>query len=271
MDLLLHDIRFGVRTLIRNRVFTAFAVLTLGLGIGANTAIFSVIDGVLLKPLPYANGDRLLLIRQSAPLAGRANANVAIKELYDYREQTAAFDALVEYHQMNFDLLRHGDPDRVNTGVVSHDFFDVLGIKPLLGRTFRADDDRPGADAVLVLSHSYWEKTFGSDPQIIGRVFEMNDRPHTVVGVLPAVPMYPQENDVYMSVSACPFRAAAEKRINQNRRAFAALTVFGRLKPGVTQARANADVDAICGRFTSENRGVYAASSGFMATTLPVR
>jgi putative ABC transport system permease protein len=271
MEQLFRDVRFGVRTLLKNRGFAALAILTLGLGIGANTAIFSVIDGVLLKPLPYANGDRLVLVRQSAPLAGRANSGVSIKELYDYREQTQAFDALVEYHQMNFDLLKRGEPDRVNTGVVSHDFFDVLGIKPILGRSFRADDDKPGADAVLILSYSYWQTKFGGDPAIVGQVFEMNDRPHTVVGVLPNVPHYPQENDVYMSVSACPFRAAAEKRIDQNRRIFSGLTVFGRVKAGVSRERASTDVETICSRFTHANPTVYRPGSGFTATTLPVR
>ena len=154
MEQTVQNIRFALRMLRKNRAFAAFAILTLGLGIGANTAIFSVIDGVLLKPLPYTSGERLLLVRQSAPLAGRPNTSVSVKELYDYREQTASFDALVEYHQMNFDLLKQGEPDRVNTGVVSHDFFNVLGIAPLAGRTFVADDDKPGAEAVLVLSHS---------------------------------------------------------------------------------------------------------------------
>src|ERR1700733_6421314 len=252
MEEFVRDIRFGLRTLLKQRGFTLLAVLTLGLGIGANTAIFSVIDGVLLKPLPYANGDRLVLVQQSAPLAGRPNTGVSIKELYDYREQTGAFDALVEYHQMNFDLLKRGEPDRVNTGVVSHDFFDVLGITPILGRSFVASDDAPGADAVLILSYSYWQTRFGGDPHILGQVFEMNDRPHTVIGVLPNVPHYPQENDIYMSVSACPFRAAAEKRIPQNRRAFAGLTVFGRLKPQVSRERATTDVETICGRLTRD-------------------
>ncbi len=189
---------------------------------------------MLLKPLPYTNGDRLVLVRESAPLAGRPTVGVSIQELYDYREQSHAFDALVEYHQMNFDLLQRGEPDRVNVGVVSHDFFNVLGISPILGRTFAAADDALGADAVLIISYSYWQTKFGGDPAIVGQVFQMNDRPHTVVGVLPNVPHYPQENDVYMPVSACPFRAAAEKTLAQNRRNFV-LTVFGRLKPGVSR------------------------------------
>ena len=130
------DVRYTARTLGKNPGFAVVAVVTLALGIGANTAIFSVISGVLLKPLPYANGDRLVLVRQSAPLAGRADAGVSIKELYDYREQSSVFSNLVEYHQMNFDLLKRGEPDRVSTGVVSHNFFDVLGIKPILGRAF---------------------------------------------------------------------------------------------------------------------------------------
>jgi len=137
---------------------------------------------------------------------------------------------------------------------VSPNFFNVLGIAPILGRTFVADDDKPGAPAVLVLSYSYWQKKFGGDRSIVGQVFEMNDRPHTVVGVLPNVPHYPQENDVYMPSSACPFRAAAEKRINQNPRAFAALNVFGKLKPGVSRERAAADVDVICRRFAGDDK-----------------
>jgi putative ABC transport system permease protein len=265
------DIQYGFRTLARNRIFSVLAIVTLGLGIGANTAIFSVISGVLLKPLPYTNGDRLVLVNESAPLIGRQTFGVSIKELYEYREQAADFDKLVEYHQMNFDLLNRGEPTRVNTGVVSHDFFNVLGIQPILGRTFLAEDDRPGADAVLVLSYSFWQQKFGGDPRIVGQVFQMNDRPHTVVGVLPNVPHYPQENDVYMSVSACPFRAAAEKTIDRNRRAFGGLIVFGHLKPDVSRARANGDIAAIAARFAKENPTVYRPGSGFTATTLSVQ
>jgi putative ABC transport system permease protein len=271
IDQLLNDVRFGVRTLLKNRGFALLAILTLGLGIGANTAIFSVVYGVLLKPLPYADSDRLVLIRQSAPLIGRADAGISIKEYFTYREQASAFEGLVEFHQMNFDLLKRGEPDRVNTGVVSPNFFRVLGIQPFLGRTFVPDDDKPGAPAVLVVSHSYWQRKFGGDRNIIGEVFEMNDRPHTVVGVLPDVPHYPQENDVYMPTSACPFRSAAERRIGQNARVFSILNVFGKLKPGVTREAAAADVDVICRRFTADDPTAYRAGSGFTATTAGVR
>jgi predicted permease len=271
-DELSQDIRYGLRSLARSPGYAALAMLTLGLGIGANTAIFSVINGVLLKPLPYEHGDRLVVVRQSAPLSGQAQVGVAIAEYFDYREQAEVFDGLVEYHQMNFDLLNRGEPDRVNTGVVSHNFFELLGIKPILGRSFVAADDQHGAEAVLMLSHTYWRQKFGGDPGIVGQVFEMNDRPHRVIGVLPEVPHYPQENDVYMPVLACPFRAAAERNIPQNRRAFQALSVFGRLKPGASQGEAATAISTINQRFVSDYPAVYrAASSGFQATTVEVR
>jgi putative ABC transport system permease protein len=271
IDELRADIRYGIKTLTKNRAFALLAVLTLGLGIGANTATFSVLNGVLLKPLPYANGDRLVLIRQSAPLANQQNVGVSISELYDYREQLASFDGLVEFHQMNFDLLRRGEPDRVATGVVSANFFDVLGIEPFLGRTFVESDDTRGADAVLVLGHSYWQTRFGGARSIVGQVFEMNDRPHTVIGVLPLVPHYPNEVDVYMPTVACPFRSAAERQINRNRRAFSALQVFGLLKPGAEAATAAAEVSTVGGRFRQDFPAVYRPErTGFQARTAAV-
>lgn len=268
---LLHDLRYASRGLVRSPGFALVAIATLGLGIGANTAVFSAIDGLLLKPLPYEQPDRLVLIRQSAPGAGRPNVPVSIKEYFDYRDGSRAFERLVEYHQMSFDLLRQGEPDRVDTGVVSHDFFDVLGIRPLLGRTFRAEDDQAGAQPVLVLSYRYWRSKFAGDPEVVGKVFEMNDRPHVVVGVLPDVPHYPAENDVYMPVLACPFRAAAEKQIAQNRRAFANLNVFGRLNTGVSPHAAAAEVGAVAARFTGDNPAAYRRTSGFQSTTVGVQ
>ena len=139
---------------------------------------------------------------------------------------------------MNFDLLKRGEPDRVNAGVVSHDFFNVLGITPILGRTFVRTDDAPGADAVLILSYSYWQTQVRRRPGIVGQVFQMNDRPHTVVGVLPNVPHYPQENDVYMPVSACPFRAARRADASRRIAGISSADGFGRLKPGAHARRA---------------------------------
>ena len=263
--------RYAWRALRRQPGYVAAVIVTLGLGIGANTAMFSVIDGVLLKPLPYPGSDRLVLIKEASPLAGQDEVGVSIRELYDYREQLKDFDGLVEFHSMSFDLMNRGEPDRVSTGVVSANFFDVLRVGPVLGRTFVASDEGHGAAAVLVLSYEYWQTRFGGDPKIIGQVFEMNDRPHTVVGVLPPMAQYPQNCDVYMPSIACPFRARGEQQMAEGRRrAFSALTVFGRLKPGVTVERAAADVAMVANRFNRDFPAVYEPSDGFRANAVPL-
>ena len=147
IDTLAQDLRFALRNLRKYPSYTAVVLLTLALGIGANTAIFSVVHAVLLRPLPYAHGDRLIEIRQQAPKIGVANAGVSVKEINDYRTQTDALDAVVEYHQMSFNMLGRGEASRVQTGVVSANFFDVLGVTPLLGRTLprrRRFEERAG-------------------------------------------------------------------------------------------------------------------------------
>jgi putative ABC transport system permease protein len=262
---LVQDIRFGLRTLRGNPGFTALAIVTLALGIGANTAIFSVINGVLLRPLPYRDPDQLVLLQQRAPGAGFDALPFSIKEVVDYRDELQTLDSVVEYHSMSFTLLSHGEPDRVLTGVVSHDFFEMLGVPPLHGRSFTAEDEVLDADAVLMLSHEYWQQRFGGDPGIVGEVFEMNDRPHTVVGVLPPFPQYPRDNDVYMPTVACPFRANGERVMHENRAAFRALSAFGRLAPDATLANATADVATVAARFQSSYPETYDEGSGFAA------
>src|SRR6185295_10729130 len=193
-----HDLRYGVRRLRGNPGYTLVVIIVLALGIGANTAIFSLVNGVLLQPLPYEGGDRLVILRQSAPKAGVENLPFSVKEIEDYRAATQTFEAVVEYHNMGFTLLGHGDPEQTNTGVVSWQYFDVFGIRPVLGRTFRAEDEVHDAPPVVLLSHEYWRRSFGSDPKIVGQTFRMNGKVHSVIGVLPPIPQYPDENDVYM-------------------------------------------------------------------------
>ncbi len=269
--MLMQDVRFALRTLRKNPGFTAVAVLTLALGIGANTAIFSLVHGVLLRPLPYLDDGDLVVLRQKAPKAGIDNLAFSVQEVYDYRDQNQSLGSLVEYHNMTFTLLGRGEPERVRTGVVSAEFFDLLGVKPLHGRTFRAEDDVPGAEAVLVLSHPYWQRSFGGDSAIVGQVFEMNNRPHTVVGVLPQIPQYPNENDVYMSVSACPFRAGGEQARVENRSAFRGLTVTARLAAGKTLEDARADLAHIGHRFEADFPDTYSEDQGYAITAEPLK
>ena len=171
------DVRFAVRTLRKRPGFTFAAIITLALGIGANTAIFSVISGVLLRPLPYERGADLIYLRQPLALADIPNAGFSTPEVSDYREQTRSLAGIGDYHSMPFILLGQDEPRRVQTGVVSANFFDVLGVNPALGRTFRPGEDSPGATPVLVLSHDFWRTEFGSDPSIIGRTYLRDERP----------------------------------------------------------------------------------------------
>jgi putative ABC transport system permease protein len=267
-ETLLQDIRYGLRILIKSPGFALTAILTLALGIGANAAIFSVVYGVLLRPLPYQNGARLVVLHQQASRANLPNVPFSAKEFFDYRDGNHTLDAVVEHHTMNFLLLGADSAERVNTAVVSANFFDVLGVKPLLGRTFVASDESHHADAVLVLSYEYWKGRHGGDPSIVGKVFQMNNRPHTVIGVLPSIPQYPVENDVYMPTSQCPFRSSPNFIANRQARM---MTAFGRLKAGVPLEQAQADLSTIAHQLEKEYPQAYPKSYGYAMTVAPLR
>jgi predicted permease len=267
LETALQDVRYGLRSLRTTPVFTAVVVLTLALGIGANTAIFSVVNAVLLRPLPYASGEQLVAVQQEAPAAGVASMGLSPLEVQDYRASSDVLDGVVEYHSMTFTLLGGVEPQRVVTGVVSWNFFDVLGVAPVLGRGFRSSDEGPNADAVLLLSHAFWQRKMGGDPGVIGRRFEMNDRVHTVVGVLPSLPPYPDANDVFMPASACPFRSAPA--VTENRQA-RMLRAFARVRSDVPLDRAKAEVGVLADRLRAQYPEAY-PSLGFRADLRPVR
>ena len=262
------DIRYGLRVLVKNPGFSLAAILTLALGIGANTAIFSLVYGVLLRPLPYLKGDQLVVLHQDSPKSHQLDFPFAYKEIVDYREQTHTLQDVVEHHTMNFLLIGTDTAERVETAVVSHNFFDVLGVKLLMGRTFVAADEAHGAPAVLILSYKYWQAHQSGDPNIVGKVFKMNNRPHTVIGVLPPIPQYPTESDVYMPTSACPTRSSEQFKSN---RAFRMMTAFARLKPGVTLQQAQADLSIVGNNMMRENPKIYPASDGYSINVSPLR
>jgi predicted permease len=267
-ETLVQDARYGVRNLVRNPGFAFVVMLTMALGIGANTAIFSVVNGVLLRPLPYRDGDQLVVLRQQQPLAGVEDMNFSYQEILDYRT-ARSLDGVVEFHNMWFILLGRAEPERVSTGVVSANFFDVLGVKPLYGRNLQESDDAHGAPAVLLLSHAYWRKNFGGDPSVVGKVFQMNDRPHEVIGILPPVPQYPLEVDVYMPTSACPFRSGKPAIENRNFRIVR--TAFARMKPGVTLEKTHADLSVIAARLEQDYPQQYPKERGYRAAAFPLQ
>ncbi len=262
MSTFIQDIRYGFRMLRKNPGFTLVALLALALGIGANTALFSVVYGVLLKPLPYAQGRELVVLRQDFPKAKAANVGFSVKEIQDYREQAKSLAQIEQYHQMSFVLLDGQEPDQVHTGVVSARFFDLLGVKPYLGRLFNSADDKAGADAVLVLSYNFWQTRYGGDRSILGRHFRMNDKVHTVIGVLPPVPQYPRENDVYMPTMACPFSSSPQAIADRSARMMQA---FGRLKPGADVQSGNNEVSLVATRLQKQYPTDYPAERGFTA------
>ncbi|MGZ5005536.1 MAG: ABC transporter permease, partial [Chthoniobacterales bacterium] len=258
------DFGYGLRGLVRNPGFTAVVVLTLALGIGANTAIFSVVHGVLMRPLPYRAPERLVILNQAAPKIGEQSFGFSVPDFTDFHERTRAFSAMSEYHSMWFILLGRPDPERVQTGVVSDNFFDLLGVKPLLGRTFLPGEDKQGAAPVLVLSYNYWKKSFAGDPMVVGKVFQMNDKPHTVVGVLPPLPAFPNVDQVFMPAAACPFRGADRVLTNRNGRIIS--HVFARMKDGVSHAQALSDAQRIGAELAAAYPQNYPTTDGYTVT-----
>jgi putative ABC transport system permease protein len=268
LSMLRQDSAFALRMMAKNVGFTIAAIVVLGLGIGANTAIFSVVNAVLLKPLPYEHGERLLLLRQGTSRAGQLGRTVSVPELLDYRRQNRSLDALVEYHNMQFILLGRNEPERVETGVVSWNFFDVLGVKPLAGRMFEPDDERLDAPPVLLLSYEYWLRSFGGDPTVVGKTFRMNDKAHAVIGILPPFPQYPEQNDVYMPSSACPFRSNPQTIANRQGRM---VRMFGRMKPGVKPSQAEADLSTVAASMQREFPKDYPEDSTLKVETTPLK
>ena len=254
IEMFRQDGGFALRMMRKNKGFTVLVICILALGIGANTAIFSVINGVLLRPLPYADGNRLVSIDQTAPKSGQGSQAFSVHEIEDIRTQSQTLESVVEYHNMQFDLLGVGEPQRINTGVVSANFFDVLGVKPLYGRTFVPDDDKLGAPAVLVFSYEYWIRVYGGNPNIVGTTYRMNDKMHTLVGILPPMPQYPDENDVYMPTSACPFRSNPKFIASRDSRM---MTVFGRLRPGKTIEQAQSELNGLESHFQHDFPDAY--------------
>ena len=267
LETVLQDVRYGLRALRKNPGYATAAILTLALGIGANTAIFSVVHGVLLQSLPYGGGDRLVRVRVDAPGAGISDGLFSPPEMDDIRTRTRSLDAVAEYHSMWFVLLGKTEPERVQTGVVSANFFDLLGVRPIHGRTFLSGEDKHGAEAVLVLSHDYWMRAFGGDASVVGKVFRMNDRAHTVVGILPPIPGYPADNDVYMPVSACPFRSDPMMETNRDG---GMLRVFGRRKPGLTLEDNRRDLQELADRVALDHPEAYPSSIRLSISPVPL-
>jgi putative ABC transport system permease protein len=251
------DLRFGLRMLRKNPGFTAVVVLTLALGVGANTAIFSVVYAVLLKPLPYANSQQLVNVSQAQPQEGVALTGWSYPNFAELRQQNQVFREMAGAQQHQLTLTGQGEPSVVNTSVVTPEFFSLFGEQPLAGRIFEPADGKHGAQPVVILSENLWRSTFGANPQIIGSSITLDQRSFTVVGIMPAKFRFPQLSEseqLWIPLAQDPlFGGWMERRGGHW------LQVTGRLLPGVTMAQAQAEMDAISAslarEFPAENHG----------------
>src|SRR5438128_1290764 len=201
---LLTDFRFALRSLARVKGLAITVVVTLALGIGANAAIFSVVRGVLLRPLVNRDQDRLIYIRQSAPGIGVENANFSVPELRDLQTSVKSLAAFGDFSTIGFTMIGLGEPRVVRAGVVGGSYFDVMGLNPVLGRLLNASDDGPKAAGAAVLTHRFWSSTLNSDPGVIGKTIRLGPGTATVVGVLePSLP-YPAETQIIANVVTSP-------------------------------------------------------------------
>ena len=262
---ILRDIRLAARSLSRTPAFTALSVITVALGIAASTAVFSMVNGALLKRLPYAADRRLVRIWQ--PNANNPEGRLSVPELDDYRK-VAGLVGISEYHSMPFQFYGRGEPQRVQTGVVSDNFFDLLGVKPIVGRGFVRGEERVGAPNVILLSHRYWMEEFGGDRSIVGTKFTMNDRVGTIIGVLPPLPVYPDNNDIWMPAGQCPFRSAPQVMNSRNGRM---LQGFAVTKPGVTADAAHRQLEQVSRNLHAAYPADYQPAAKRTIASVPVR
>src|SRR5512132_632497 len=186
MNTLLADIKFGARMLLKSPMMTFIALLALTLGIGANTAIFSVVNAVLLRSFPYADADRLVMVWEKRQGARTDQNVINLGNFFDWKEQNQVFTDMAAFIDRNFNLTSDGDPEEVPGQFAMTNLFSVLGTNPILGRTFVDEDVRDGQPRVIVISYGLWQRRFGGDPHIIGRQITLNERPGTIVGVMPA-------------------------------------------------------------------------------------
>src|SRR5690349_8209030 len=265
---MINDIRIALRNLIRVPGFALAFVLTLGLGIGANTAIFSIINGVLLRPLPYPEADRIMHLRQPQVAAGVEDSTFSFPEVAHYRSVATTVDQFVEFGDWTFNVLGRGEPHRATGGLVTANFFPMLGAQPLVGRMLVPADEAKGAPPVVVLTHGYWQRMFGSDPAVIGQTLDLTVKRALIVGVLKPGSHYAtlHQQDFYANYSANDHYMSSSM---QNEWPHRMTTVYARLAPGATAASAQAELRQISASLHQDHPEAYAKSRGFDIVVTP--
>ncbi len=264
----LQDIRFALRSLARAKGLCATVVITLALGIGANAAIFSVVRGVLLRPLVNRDESRLIYIRQSALGIGDDNATFSVPEIQGLRERTKTLTAIGEFSTIGFTMVGLGEPRQVRAGVVNGNYFDVMGLKPVMGRLLNAKDDGPSAEGAAVLTHRFWTNGLQADPNVVGKVVRLGTRSATIVGVLePSVP-YPSETELIANVVTSPHHLSATMVTGREHRM---TEIFGRLAPGADLDAARAELRGIHSAMVREFPEAYSQKAAFSIEAVRLR
>ena len=262
------DLRYAIRSLVRARGFAIAVILTLGLGIGANTAIFSVVRGVMLRPLPHRDGDRLMYLHQSASQAGQENVAFSVPEINDFRESAKTLGGIAEYSPITVTLLGDHDATRIDLGLVTANYFSVMGLHPIIGREFAKDEDGPGAKPVAMLTHEYWMKKFAGDSTIVGKKLRMAGKAVEVVGVLQPAPYFPARIDALTNMVISEHHVSATMVTGRTHRM---TEMIARLAPGATVAQAQAEVTAITSRVHQQYPEAYDKNSGYKVTVTPFK
>ena len=249
METLWHDIRFGARMLTKSRGFTIVAVLTLALGIGANSAIFSVVYAVLLRPLPFPDPDRLVIVWETSAVRDVQHGGSSGGDFLDWREQAGVFDKLSVWRKWTYTVQGNEGPEQLYGVKTSADFFRMLGVKPIIGRDYVADEEIPGHDHVVLLSYALWQRQFGGDSSLLGKPVTIDEQPYTVIGVLPPgfSPLgMSLENDVWMPA------AFDRGKADHSDHTF---IVLGRLKPGISLQSADAAMKTLFENMKKQGSG----------------
>src|SRR6516225_7868099 len=271
VETLLSDTRYALRTLWKNRGFAAVSIATLSLGIGANAAIFTLVRGVLLKPLVNRDEDRLIYIRQSAPGIGDENAAFSVPEIRDLQASVKTVSAFGDFSTMNFTMIGLGEPRSIQGGVVGGNYFEVMGLHPVLGRLIGPQDDGPSAAGVVVLTYRFWANTLQKDPSVIGktvRLGSIGDRSATVIGVLePCVP-YPQDTEIIANVVTSPHHLSATMVTGRIHRM---TELFGRLARGASLDQARAELSSSYAAMTKQYPEAYPKEAHFEIGTKLLR
>ena len=262
------DVKYAFRTLRHARAYTIVVVITLGLGIGANTAIFSVLRGVLLKPLPHRDGDRLLYLRQSSDGPGGDNISFSVPEVTDIRQGVPSLGDIAEYSPFTFTLERADGATRLSAGLVTGNFFDIMGLSPVLGRLTRPSDDGPGVPPVMVLTREFWASRYGADPNIVGKQVRLDGRSVTVIGVVQAAPWFPNQVDALLNMVISPHHLSAMMIQGRTHRM---TEMIARLAPGATLQQTRTELASTYARMQHDHKDAYDPGSHYRVAVIPFK